>query len=575
MFACSAFDPIIRPALSAAAIGALAVSTLVASPIAVSPAMAAQADGGVVQDQAVMPVLERLLAGQEDRALAAFYSARSHAPVWASSPGDIAPKAARALRAAVAAAPLHALPEARFRPVELDAALARPWDATSELLFSQVFLDYGRAVSSGLLTPRRLGGYFDVHPIRPEVEALMTGLAASHDADAFLAALAPDDADYVRLMQRHGELLALAATPEPWGPALAKGKSLKEGDRGARVLQLRQRLIAMGDLEESAPETEQTIGPLLAADDDALALIAAAPPDDLFDMALLDAVKRFQTRHGLNTDGVVGPATRAALNISPAKRARQVAVNLERIRWNNGRIGKDRRVVVNMPDFRVDILEGDDIVFTSRAVIGKYKHQTVEFSDAMDHMVINPTWHVPMSIARKEILPKLQEDPNYLEARNMTLVGADAWSIDWPSVTPADFPGRVRQAPGPGNALGRVKFMFPNNHAIYLHDTPQRGLFRRDNRAYSHGCVRVERPLELAYNLLSKQVDQPERSFQRWLATGREIYVNLDVPLPVHLIYRTAFTDVNGEPAFRSDVYRRDALVADALEREGVSLPAL
>ncbi|MEM6972586.1 MAG: L,D-transpeptidase family protein [Pseudomonadota bacterium] len=541
-----------------------------------APSLAApvESDSAAIQLSSI-DGLALLLAKTDNAELAAFYEARGHAPAWGAA-GEIAPERARALKAAIADAPRHALPMARFRPVELDAALARPWDARAEMLFAEVYLDYARAVSSGLLTPRRLGRDFDVRPIRPEVSALMTDLATSQDPDGLLAALVPSDPDYAALMTRHEALVALAEQPEAWGPALPKGRSLKEGDRGPRVAALRARMIAMEYLEPARPAVDADAA-LVAADGDGVAFTMTTVPDELYDPTLVEAVKAFQARYGLNTDGVVGPATRAVLNTSPAKRARQVAVNLERIRWNNGKIDRDgRRVMVNMPDFRVDVMEGDEIAFTTRAVIGKYKHQTVEFSDTMDHMVINPTWHVPMSIARNEILPKLREDPGYLEARNMTLVsGEDPWLIDWETMTPSDFPGRVRQAPGPGNALGRVKFMFPNNHAIYLHDTPQRGLFRRDNRAYSHGCVRVERPLELAHYLLSGQVDSPERSFQRWLRTGREIYVNLDQPLPVHLVYRTAFTDADGQPAFRSDVYRRDAKVAAALEKAGVSLPAL
>jgi murein L,D-transpeptidase YcbB/YkuD len=193
----------------------------------------------------------------------------------------------------------------------------------------------------------------------------------------------------------------------------------------------------------------------------------------------------------------------------------------------------------------------------------------------MDHMVVNPTWFVPNSIATQEILPKLQENPGYLASKNMRLVGADASLIEWSMVTPDTFPGRLRQAPGPGNALGRVKFMFPNDHAIYLHDTPQRSLFRRDNRAFSHGCVRVEKPVEFAEALLEGEVDNPEASFATWLRRGSEAYFNFDRKTPVHLIYRTAWRDREGQVQYRSDVYRRDRIVAEALESAGVDVPGL
>ncbi|MEO0761417.1 MAG: L,D-transpeptidase family protein, partial [Pseudomonadota bacterium] len=523
----------------------------------------------VDRGQPAMAGLEALVARAGDTALTAFYRERSFAPVWSKGAGVFAPTRARALQEAVRASADHALPMRRFRPDDLAAALDRPWDAEAELLFTTVYLDYARAVNSGALEPRKLDRMIRVRPVRPEPAVLLGNLVRAVDVGAHLAGLMPKDPAYGTLVARLAELRAAAGRPDAWGPRLSKGATLREGDRGSRVAMLRARLEAMGDLP-AAPAVPGGEAALVATAGEVVAPAVAA---ERFDAGLAEAVRRFQARHGLNEDGVVGPATREALNTGPAERARQVAVNLERIRWNHTRLVGDR-IQVNLPDFRVDVIEDGAVAFTSRTVIGKYRHQTVEFSDTMEHMVVNPTWHVPMSIARNEILPKLRENPYYLEERNMSLVGAeDPALIDWTTVNAADFPGRIRQAPGPGNALGRVKFMFPNDYAIYLHDTPQRGLFRRDNRAYSHGCVRVEKPLELAYALLSGQVDDPERSFRRWRNTGREIYVVLDQPRPVHLIYRTAFDTAEGLPAYRRDVYRRDALVAEALEKAGAELP--
>jgi murein L,D-transpeptidase YcbB/YkuD len=231
--------------------------------------------------------------------------------------------------------------------------------------------------------------------------------------------------------------------------------------------------------------------------------------------------------------------------------------------------------MVNLAGFRMALVDDGVETFESRVVIGKTRFPTAEFSDVMEFMVVNPAWHVPTSIVRNEILPKLREDPTYLTRQNMVLTGVDVdpEMIAWEFITPSTFPGRVKQRPGRNNALGQVKFKFPNHHAIYLHDTPQKSLFRHDRRAYSHGCVRVMKPYEFAHRLLERQLSDPEAMFNRWLARETEIYVHLDDPVPVHITYRTAPVAADGSDQFRGDVYGRDRRIAAALEDRGVRLP--
>ncbi|MEL6768360.1 MAG: L,D-transpeptidase family protein [Pseudomonadota bacterium] len=523
-----------------------------------------------------MSGLDALLGSGDamDRQLDWFYAARGYAPVWSKGKGVISPSGARALLAAVEGVEAHALSPSRYDRAQMEAALKRPWDATAERQFTRTYLKLARDLGSGVLEPRRLSRNLDVDPARPDPDELLSRLGASRELDRLLAGLAPQTADYQALLVDFARLSALAEEPGAWGPTVAKGSTLRIGDRSARVAALRARLRAMGDIADDSATAGSDRTVVAAADITADVPIDTGGPDDRrFDAALEEAVKRFQARHGLNEDGVVGPATLDALNTSPGTRARQLAVNLERARWNNERM-RGARIVTNLPDYKVRVYRADETVrYESRVVIGKYKHQTVEFSHEMDHMVVNPTWYVPRSIAVNEILPKLQADPGYLAAKNMRLVGADASLVEWEFITPGTFPGRVQQRPGRGNALGKVKFMFPNKHAIYLHDTPQKRLFKRDHRAYSHGCVRVETPDEFAKVLLEGQVDDPAGSFEAWVRRGRERYVELDRKLPVHLIYRTAWQDEQGTAQFRRDVYRRDALVAEALEKLGVSLP--
>jgi murein L,D-transpeptidase YcbB/YkuD len=481
---------------------------------------------------------------------------RADVPVWLHEDGARAEALLRALRAAGD----HALAPRRYAPDSLEKALddARAGGdpariAEAEAAFTAAFLRYADDVGSGVLDPRRLSPDLHLDPPRRSRPLLLRAMASAADADAYLATLAPAGADYAALKRLYARL---RATPDAaWGAPVAAGPSLRPGDRGARVAALRERLRAMGESLDTHDAA------------------------DLYDEGLASTVRAFQRRHGLNDDGVVGPLTLAALNASPSARAAQVAVNLERLRWMNRPL-VDRRIVVNQADFTVTMIEDGVVAFHERVVVGQTSRQTPEFSDEMSYLVFNPTWHVPRSIAVRDLLPKLQEDPGYLARSNMRLIGTEDYpapedpsSHDFTAYTAGSFPYRIRQNPDDDNALGRVKFMFPNNLAIYLHDTPTRRLFDRDQRAYSSGCVRVRDPMRLAALLLAPQTDDPEGFIDRVLATGRERYVNLDVRIPVHLTYRTAWVDEAGQPQFRADVYGRDALVADALRAIGVDAP--
>ena len=481
----------------------------------------------------------------EDRAVEAFYAARGHVPLWLDDHQRLL-----ALRAALQAAPAHALPDrSAILPVE---ALT----AADELAITRVYLAHARALSSGLLDPRRISRDMTRVPVRPATADLLTGLAEAEDAAAFLAGLAPQDPGYAALLERYRQLSALPA--DAWGPTVPSGPILRPGESSPRVRALRARLVALGELDAATP----------------------AEPDR-YDGRLAVAVEAFQRRHGLNDDAAVGPMTLAALNASPSDRAAQIAVNLERMRWLNHPLGH-RRIVVNQADFTVTLYEGAEVLFHERAIVGMVDRQTPEFSDTMTHLVFNPTWFVPRSIATRDILPKLRNDPTYLARSNMVLTRADGGPLpadpsahDFTAYSAGSFPYRIRQRPDPDNALGQVKFMFPNNHAVYLHDTPNRALFARDQRAFSSGCVRVRDPLRLAALLLAPQRDDPAASIDAMLASGRERHVTLTDPVAVHLVYRTAWRDDAGRDQFRADVYGRDAAVVQALRGAGVVLPGV
>ncbi|MBW2474853.1 MAG: L,D-transpeptidase family protein [Deltaproteobacteria bacterium] len=324
------------------------------------------------------------------------------------------------------------------------------------------------------------------------------------------------------------------------------GPALKSGMADERIPVIRERLNVTG------------------------ALSTADTTSDIYDETLTVAVKQFQQHHGLTADGVIGPATVAAMNVPVQARIDQIKVNLERARWVLHDLPEDM-VIVDIAGFEVSYRRGGKIVWSTPAQVGTPFRQTPVFRDQIRYLEVNPTWTVPPTILQKDILPQLAKDPSYLQQKDMQVLthdgqNVDPTTIDWFQYPQKRFPHLLRQNPGPNNALGRIKFMFPNKHLVYLHDTPSRNLFERDQRAFSSGCIRVKNPFELAELLL----DDPQWTQSRIdevVKSKQTTRINLVKPVTVILMYWTVNIADDGGMIFKTDVYDRDAAVLAGLNK--------
>lgn len=487
-------------------------------------------------------------AASADEAIAAWYRAHGYDTLWTGA--DDAPRR-EALFAALATAGDHGLPPARYDAAGLKAAFRAAQTEGDlgrlEVAMSRAYLTWAKDMTSGMITPKKIDPTI-VREIREEDPARLMALVAGDDPAAALHGLVPQSNVYAQLMKAKIGLEAQIATGD-WGDTVPGG-ALKPGDSGDSVVALRDRLIRMGYLGRTATAE--------------------------YDRAIQAAVQGFQLAHGLPADGVAGEATLIEINTSAEDRLKSVIVAMERERWLD--IDRSGRLIwVNLPDFTAKIIDDGRVVFRTRSVIGRedMDRRTPEFSDQMEHMVVNPSWGVPRSITVKEYLPLLQANPNavgHLQVVDGNGRVVSRGAVNFAAYSAKSFPFALRQPPGDANALGKVKFMFPNQYNIYLHDTPSKSLFAHDKRAYSHGCIRLADPFDFAHALLSVQSHAVEEEFDGYLKTGKESLVKFEKNVPVHLVYFTAYPETKGKMGYRRDVYGRDARLWDALKAAGVAL---
>jgi L,D-transpeptidase YcbB len=471
---------------------------------------------------------DRLIGGRGKRdEIAKFYEARNYAPLWIDN-GALGArgKAAAAYLAGVAA---DGLEPADYPVPKVAAGADADALATAELRLTDSVLDFAKHAESGRVHYTRISADISFDLERPVPADVLKKLAASHDIAATLDSFNPQQPGYKALKVALAKARGGAPEEKSDVVIIGGGKMLRQGSSDPRVVDLRKRLGV------TANTTSQE-----------------------YDDAVAEAVKAFQKDKGLGADGVLGPNTLRAMNgkHQPSKDpVATILANMERWRWLPRDLGRTY-VMVNIPDFTLRVVRDNKLVWSTKIVVGKPRLKTPLMSASMKYITVNPTWNVPPSIIRNEYLPVIQQDPNALERIGLKMEQNRDGTI------------RIYQPPGARNALGRIRFNFPNKFLVYQHDTPDKHLFAREARAFSHGCMRVQDPIKYGEVLLS--LTQPGKGYSekrlRSMFGGSEININFPKPIPVHLTYQTAFVDDGGKLQLRNDVYGYDASVLSWLK---------
>jgi murein L,D-transpeptidase YcbB/YkuD len=513
--------------------------------------------------------LPQLAVGEEQvyasKALPDFYEQRGYRPAWSTETG-VSPYANR-LVIAIRGADREGLRPADYHIDRIEALLEQVREAAVkevepasgllvdlDLLLTDAFMIYGSHLLAGRVNPETIDPEWVANRRNVDMVLVLGRALDSGKIEEELNQLLPPQPGYLRLKTA---LAAYRRIQEEGGwSSIPEGHKLQMADRDPRVRALRARLTGIAEPGASVDNHS-----------------------DLFDETLEQMVIGFQSRHGLDADGVVGLITLAALNVGVSDRIDQIEMNMERWRWLPQQLGS-RYVIVNIADFMLDVVEEGQTVLSMRAVVGRNYRRTPVFSDKMTYIVLSPYWNVPPGIGANDIIPAVKRDPGYLVSKNIRVFHGwgseakeiDSRSIDWSKVSTKTPDYRFRQDPGPANSLGRIKFMFPNKFNVYLHDTPATELFDKVDRTFSSGCIRIEKPIELAEYVLNDGSMWTRDAIMAQILRWRERTVTLREPIPVHLLYWTAWVTEDGTVHFRKDIYGRDARLENALDKSAPRL---
>jgi murein L,D-transpeptidase YcbB/YkuD len=481
--------------------------------------------------------------------LPAFYQQRNYAPAWVN------PESASQLLDAIEAIDndglkpsdynLDVLKDYRQR-LEATTSFDPQLTADFDLLLTDSLVRLGYHLQFGKVDPEALDSNWNMSRYFDDLDKLLLlGDSIDHgNVDQLVHLLRPQSDSYeqLRMALKKYRLFDLLGGWRPVPP----GPTLKPGSTGERVLALRARLIATGDLS-----TQDMFFPV-------------------FDDAVAEGVKHFQRRHGLHDDGRAGRKTLAEMNVPVDTRIDQIRANLERARWVLHDL-PNTYIMVDIAGFKARFFRDNKVIWESRAQVGRPVRESPVFRSMLTYMDINPTWTVPPTILDEDVLPEVRANPGYLDVKGMEIIDydrnpVDPDSIDWTRYTGKNFPYLIRQQPGPKNALGRIKFMFPNRHSVYLHDTPSKSLFEKADRAFSSGCIRIEKPYDLAELLLAGNTGWDRERLQVTVDSFRTKTVNLAEPVTIVMLYWTVTVNEDGEVMFNRDIYERDLPIISGLE---------
>jgi len=478
-------------------------------------------------------------------AIRAHYRETNFAPIWIDS-DRISNKAISALQSIISAGDdgLHS-PD-----YNIDQLIGTQDGGTPEALaafevsLTKSLIAYAQHMNAGRLNPQKVNREIVIFPKKMSPVTILDNFRSTSNLKAYLRLLAPLTPRYERLRSALGAYRRIAANGG-W-TKLPKGPVLKPGMEDERIPFLRARLIEGGDLKSAGVDSANSYSP-----------------------QLVEATKVFQERHGLEMDGVIGPATMAQLNATVSERIAIMEVNMERNRWLQNDFGS-YHVLANLADQVIKLVKNGKTIHAELIQVGQPYHRTPVFSDTIEYLELNPYWNVPSSIAINEYLPKLKRDPGYLQRANLQVLRGgkviSPFSVPWNSYGKGRFPVRLRQPPGPKNALGRIKFMFPNKYNVYIHDTPSKSKFTRAARYFSHGCLRLRDPLKMAEMILGPE-GWSRAKIDSVIRKGKRRVVKLKQQIPVHVVYITSWVNKDGSVNFRKDVYGRDKILAKALSK--------